>query len=615
MNTLGGAMCGIAGIVTWGRGRPEQHVVDEMLTNLDHRGPDGLNSVARESAVIGSVRLAIVDLDGSDQPISYPDQDVHLVFNGEIYNYRQLRGDLERRGHRFATDGDGEVILASYLRDPQNFTQRLDGMYSFAIWDERHELLVVGRDRMGIKPLYIHATNDRLTFASELRSLVADPHVPLHVSRDAIADYFTVRCSPPTSSMLSGVRKIEPGTTVTFSRRDPLGSVEAGRRLALAHFAGNDGPFSLEDALSEAVSTMLQPDTVPATFLSGGLDSALVSALAARHMGPVDAFSVGYTDGTWQDETHFAVEVAQHIDARHEITQLTQANVQETFSATLRSLDEPVYTPVSLSTYAVSATAARHHHVVLAGDGADELFMGYQHMHDAHLASLRGDPWQDDYWRALGWCSDEDRRSVLDDDLLRRCDTFVARERLGFTALAESGIGAAEAIRWFEVTVKLPQYHLPRVDQLSMAHGLEARVPFLRDDVVDWALSRPAGALMEARPKEAVRTAGFGLVPPSIRDRPKQKFSAPVSSWLAGPLRDTALDLLHDGAGAGALGLDPAAVARLADAFHRDAKAHVKTVWGLVLLLGWHRSLLEHADTVRRPGTPFRGRPRIALRE
>ncbi|GAA1753449.1 asparagine synthase (glutamine-hydrolyzing) [Luedemannella helvata] len=597
-------MCGIAGVVNWGQGVAEVRTVERLLSALEHRGPDSRGTISRGDAAIGAVRLSIVDVDGSNQPISYKDDDVHLVFNGEIYNHTQLRRDLVGAGHRFLTDGDGEVVLASYLHDAEHFAEQLDGMFAFAIWDARREILVVGRDRMGIKPLYVYASRDRLVFSSELRSLVADRHVPLDLNRDAIADYFTVRFSPTTCSPLSQVRKIEPGTTVTFDRRNTSGVVRASHRLAFPTFSGeNEGPGSLDRVLREAVSTTLAPDAPPAAFLSGGLDSATVSALAAQQAGRIDAFSVGYTDGTWQDETRYAIEVAQHISARHGITHLTEANVQEAFLATLRSLDEPIYTPVCLSTYAVSGLAARDHKTVLAGDGSDELFLGYAHMHEAHQASLQGRPWRDEYWHALGWWAADDRRRVLDDDMLRRCAPDISQERFGFTDLAANGVDAAEAIRWFEVTAKLPEYHLPRVDRLSMAHGLEVRVPFLRDGVVDWALAQPARTLMVGRPKEALRTAARGLVPSGIVDRPKQKFSAPASRWLAGPLRDMTLDLLADKVGAEELGLDPAGLAQVAAEFHRDPSANSRTMWGIVTLLAWHLSFTDHARLVRSADT------------
>ncbi|AQZ62463.1 Asparagine synthetase [glutamine-hydrolyzing] [[Actinomadura] parvosata subsp. kistnae] len=598
-------MCGIAGVVRWGRDTADLRTVERLLTAFEHRGPDSRGTVSSGPAALGAVRLSLVDVAGSDQPISYRAAGVHLVFNGEIYNHARLRKDLESAGHRFLTCGDGEVILASYLRDAESFTERLDGMYAFAIWDARRETLTVGRDRMGIKPLYLYAAQDRLVFSSELRSLVADPHVPVEVSRDAAADYFTVRFSPPACSPLTHVRKIEPGTTVVFDRQRPSGMVRESRWLRFPAFSAAREPQGcLATELRESVSTTLPPDAPAAAFLSGGLDSATVSALAAQQRGTIDVFSVGYAANTWQDETGYAGEIARHIGARHDITHLTESNVQETFLATLRSMDEPIYTPVCLSTHAVSGLAARQHKAVLAGDGSDELLMGYAHMHEAHQAALRGEPWRDRYWNALGWWTDDDRRRVLDDDMLKRCAPDVSQERFGFAGLAAGGADAAEVIRWFEVTAKLPGYHLPRVDQLSMTHGLEVRVPFLRDGVVDWALARPARSLMTGRPKEVLRSVARGLVPASIVDRPKQKFSAPASVWLAGPLRDLTLDLLHEGAGAEELGLEAAGLARLAGDFHRDPSANTRTVWGIVVLLGWYRALREHIRQARGAGAP-----------
>ncbi|MEV5327008.1 asparagine synthase (glutamine-hydrolyzing) [Nonomuraea sp. N2-4H] len=593
-------MCGLAGIAVWDTtGEAETPGVKRMLDAMAHRGPDGSGLFSAEHVCMGTVRLAIVDPEGSDQPLSASGADVHLVFNGEIYNYRELRERLERRGHTFKTGGDGEVILAAYLEDPEHFAARLDGMFAFALWDGRRRRLLLGRDRCGIKPLYYWADRERVVFASEAKALLTDPAVPLAVNRDAIADYIAVRFPLPPGCAFDGVRKVAPGTLLEFGPGARSGRERPFHVLDVRGAPGPATATTLAEALRGAVETTGQPGPRLGLLLSGGLDSTTLTALGAGTAAAVDAYSVGYENATWQDETGYAREVARHVGAEHKVTVLGTADLLTCFLDTLWHLEEPIYTPVCLSTFAVTGLAARDYKSVLAGDGSDELLLGYAHMHRAQQEAALGRPWQQLYWDALGWLSPDDRKVLLDEDMAGRCEPAAAQSRAGFTDAVAGGTAPADAIREFETVKKLPEYHLLRVDRLSMAHSLEVRVPFLRNDVVAWALSHSAGDLMRGEPKQPLRDLARHMVPRHIVDRPKQKFSAPAASWLAGPLRPLALDLLHDGAGAEELGLSRTGLRRLATAFHDDPATTPDITWGVVLLLGWYRFVFERLGRTR----------------
>lgn len=597
-------MCGLAGVATWAEAA-ESGVVRSMLHAMAHRGPDGRGVFDGDGVCLGSVRLAIVDSGGSDQPISVPQADVHLVFNGEIYNYRRLREKLGRRGHSFRTEGDGEVVLRAYLDDPENFASILDGMFAFALWDGRRRRLVLGRDRCGIKPLHYWTDGRRVVFASELKALLTDQDVPLAVNRDAIADYLSVRFPVPPGCSFAGVRKVRPGTAVYF---DGSAASERVRPFAVldvlgAATAGSLADNTLAHELQSAVDTTREPDGRLGLLLSGGLDSTTIAALATRHtVEGVQAFSVGYETSTWEDETGYARKAADHLAIAHQVTVLDATDVEDCFADTVWHLEEPIYTPVCLSTYAVAGLAAQGHKSVLAGDGSDELLLGYAHMHAAHRLAENGQPWHEAYWDALGWLPAQERATLLDDDMADRCAPAVARTRAGFTDAVASGVPAADVIRDFEVTKKLPEYHLTRVDRLSMAHSLEVRVPFLRNDVVAWALSRSAGDLMRGEPKQPLRDVARLLVPDAIVDRPKQKFSAPARTWLSGPLRSLALELLHQGAGAPELGLDPAGLRWLASSVRSDPLAMPDVAWGVIVLLAWYHLTFDRLRRVRAEG-------------
>jgi asparagine synthase (glutamine-hydrolysing) len=596
-------MCGLAGLVSWGDLVDGTGVaaVGRMLDAIAHRGPDGrgIRAVGQD-ACLGAVRLAIVDPAGSDQPLTDHQTDVHLVFNGEIYNHRQLRRDLEAKGYRFRTDGDGEVLLGLYRFGPDDFASQLDGMFAFALWDGRRRRLVLGRDRCGIKPLYWWTDGHRVVFASELKGVLSCASVPVGVNRDAVADYLAVRFALPPGCTFAGVSKVEPGTLVVA---DPDGvAVRPFHRLdALALGSVADPPAEpLAALLTQSVASTAEPGRRLGVLLSGGLDSSTVAALGARvAAGGVDSFSVGYDSASWEDETPFAAEVARHVGAAHAVTTLAAGDVAQCFLDTIWYLEEPIYTPVCLSTFAVSRLASASGKWVLAGDGSDELLLGYDHLHAAHRVAEHGGRWRDAYWQALGWLPEDLRPGLLDEDMVGRCAAGPAQARAGIRDALASGAEAADVMRYFEVTKKLPEYHLLRVDRLSMAHALEVRVPYLRNRVTQWALTQRAQGLMAGQPKQDLRDVAREVLPRGLVERPKQKFTAPSPRWLQGPLREIALDLLHDGAGAQALGLRPEGLRSLARDFQRDPASFATVTWGLVVLLAWYRLVYERIGRAR----------------
>ena len=585
-------MCGIVGVLAYDELAPALAApVELMLDAVAHRGPDGRGVETHgRDLCLGAVRLAVVDPHGSHQPLHDSTGELSLVFNGEIYNFRELRAELKRHGHRFTTDGDGEVIFGLYREDPRGFAGRLDGMFAFALWDRTRRRLLLCRDRLGIKPLLYWDDGRRLIFASEAKGLLAHPAVPVGIDRAAIVDYLRYRFPMPSASAFAGVRKLPPGTCLTV---EPSGGGRYTRRdtfwNAAAIVGSADGGSALGPVLERSLASTVAGLDPPAMFLSGGLDSSTICALTAARSPLGESFSVGYGHGGWEDERPHARAVAAELGLDHHETAIRPQDVPTLLEEVVWHLEEPVYTPVTLSTYAVSALAARRHKVVLSGDGADELLLGYAHFREVQALADAGGPWEAQYWQALGWLSTEAFDQIVGADVRRAApglETLTARCPVPATT--------ADRMRWFEVHNKLTEYHLNRVDRLAMAHGLEVRVPYLRNEVVSWALSHAATTLLGPQPaKQPLREVAATRLPPGILGRPKQKFTAPSVLWLSGSLRPLVKELLLDSDGYEALGLRRNGLRWLAGWFDAEPERAAAAVWGMVVLLQWYELVYQ----------------------
>ena len=549
-----------------------------MLDVLAHRGPDGRGSTYDEpDLAMGAVRFAITDGPASDQPISV--EGVSLVFNGEIYNYQAVRALLEGRGHRFITDGDGEVIIRAYLEWNLSYVEHLDGMFAFGMWDAPRRRLVLARDPAGIKPLAYWAAGQQIAFSSEPTALFAYDAITMGVDREAIASYVVARFVLPPRTAFIGIEKLAPGSMLV---------AEPGRRATMQFWSPPDAnsvratPESLLAELSEAVRTTSFSSHPVGVLLSGGVDSATVAALAARAS---IGFTVGYAGRPDEDERASAALVCQAIGIeRHEVV-IDESSVRDLVVESARSLCEPIYTPVTVSTYALTQLASGHTRVVLSGDGSDELFMGYQHMRE--VVRLPRDTWRQEYVRRLGWLDDEGIRCFSSE--------FIALTRRVAAELAGSlpHERPSEGIRRVEYFMKLPEYHLARVDRTSMRHPVEVRLPFLRRGVVDLALSIPAETLTDGvREKSVLRDAMKARLPEAVRMRPKQKFTAPYLDWLAGPLRDLTHDALDAAGFISDFDLNRSELQRLLQDEARAPEQYGSTVWGMLSLALWHAQVL-----------------------
>ncbi|QMU71478.1 asparagine synthase (glutamine-hydrolyzing) [Streptacidiphilus sp. P02-A3a] len=577
-----------------------------------HGGPDDSRVASGPRWGLGSQRLAITDPDGGRQPYDLGGGRIRAVFNGEIYNHADLRTRLEGRGHHFPDQCDGAVLPALYEVYGAAFAEQLDGMFAIALVDLRAEpTMVLATDDAGMKPIYYHWDGRQLRFASELPALLA----LLGLGKDkprlwepALDSYLATKTPFGEETFFEGVRVLPPGTTALCSRS---GGLRLHRREPEPRAAAADGQEpgeQVREALTSEVGRLLSADAEVCAITSGGLDSSLVTALMARQKADVHSFNIAYT-GTWpHDERHFALEVAQRAGTVHHQVELDIADFPELLPPVAWHLGQPNADPITLSTYALFEAVHRAgFKVALTGDAADEVFAGYGRVHAAVAAP---GPWIPAYVDALAAIPKEARERLYS----REYRAFVAARGSASDAIAERLRADAahrprlDVLSDFETEVRLPAYHLRRVDHLSMAHAVEVRLPFCQRSVSGLARALPAEQrLRDGRGKVALYEAARGLLPRSVLERPKQPFTLPITAMLAAgtPLAAYAQEMLSPARlRAGGL-LDPDAVYRLLSAQRaRPADCLALAVWSLLMFELWRE---EFAVTRTRARTEVTG--------
>ncbi|MFT3885975.1 MAG: asparagine synthase (glutamine-hydrolyzing) [Flavobacteriales bacterium] len=620
-------MCGIAGIFQLAPGSPV--IGDRMaaaLACLSHRGPDDEGLYRSGRAVLGHRRLSIIDTSAAGhQPFTDSGGRYTIVFNGEVFNYRAIRAELESQGHTFHSHTDTEVVLRLFIVKGRSFLHDLNGFFALAIHDAENDTLFVARDRFGVKPLVWGMHAGCLLLGSELRAVLA-LGAARQVDPVSILQYFIYHYISAPDTVLAGVRKLAPGHCLVA---DANGVVEESWYDLVKASAARTVPQAPEKELfallDDAVRLRLIADVPVGTFLSGGLDSSIVSALARKHDADLHTFSIGYADNPYFDETRYAEEVAQHIGSEHTTFTLTREDLAEGYIGLLRDLDEPFADSSALPSYILCKRTRQRVTVALSGDGADEVFGGYR-KHQAELryrspgAAERAVAALAPLWRAL-----PRSRNSRWQDRVRQLDRFARIARKGpqerWLALAamedvatahalagptgQAGLAAREramaaglqrmaGLNGFllsDVETLLPNDMLYKVDLTSMAHGLEVRTPFLDKRVVGLAFALPADMkFRRGSGKYLLRTTFGHLLPRNILTRPKKGFEVPLRDLLLGPLSTWMDDLLRPDL-VQDVGLSWSAVqavrAQLSSASSGQAQA---TVHALLVYLSWWKA-------------------------
>src|SRR6266568_2980123 len=620
-------MCGIAGEIRFDRA-PDGAALRRMAGALVHRGPDAEGFFVEGAAALAHRRLSILDLSGGGQPMVR--EGCAIAFNGEAYRFAELRDELVRRGHAFTSRSDTEVVLRAYLEWGEGFIERVDGMFALALWDGRHEKLVLARDRLGKKPLHYALLRGA--------SLQAAPPEPGGMAREldpeALVRYLAIEYVPAPRTIHRGVFKLPAGHLAVLDRRGfrlrrywelpaPLPAHEAPSRA--------EAEGELLRRLEGAVARRLVADVPVGVFLSGGVDSSAVAALAARHARPLATFAIGFEESSF-DESAFARRVATHVGSVHRQEILSGRASLDLVPEVVEVLDEPLADASILPTLLLSRFVRRHVTVALAGDGGDELFAGYdtflahgaaglaarlpgaalraagalsarlpsssrnmsldfrvkQFLRGLQVApSLRHQAW-------IGSFTPPEVSALLAPELRRLATPEVAWREVLDEAARAAAAGVApgsidEALRFF-LTRYLADDILVKADRASMAASLEVRAPFLDTEVVEYALRLPGSYKLRAgRTKVILKSALRGVVPDEILHRPKKGFGIPVAAWIRGPLRPM-FEVLFSPASLQRSGvLDPLAGRSLLDRHLSGAADLRKPLWTIASFLLWQR--------------------------
>ena len=573
-------MCGIAGIADV-TGRPVDRALLQAMTAVQaHRGPDGEAVVCRGAVGLGHRRLAIIDLSTGDQPMASDDGRVWIVFNGEIYNFRELRRELEAAGARFRTQSDTEVILRAYEADGPACVSRLRGMFAFAILDERTRRLVLARDRVGIKPLVYSWDGRRLLFASEIKGIVEDGAVPRELDRDALGEYLTYHYVPAPRTIFASVRKLPPASTLVLPLDGGAPEISRYWRLRFAPESGiAEGEWieRLGAELADAVRSHMVSDVPIGAFLSGGMDSSTVVALMAEASPtPIRTFSIGFDEADF-DELRFARQVAARYGTDH-YELVVKPSALDVLPKLAWHLDEPFADSSAIPTYYVAKITREHVTVALSGDGGDENFAGYRRYARALALGARmdriparlarpllrlasrllpiGAPGQayagllgagplERYARLITYERPETLRRALSDDMADVAARVSAPASFGRLAAEGGTADPVSTLQHIDIHTYLPDDILAKVDRTSMAVSLEARVPLLDHRLMEFVATIPSSLkLRDGTGKYLLKRAMAARLPAEILARRKMGFGVPLGTWFRAELRDMTHDLL-----------------------------------------------------------------------
>ena len=628
-------MCGIAGFAekapnALSRREADFGLVHRMCEVIRHRGPDDEGIHVEAGVGLGMRRLSIIDLSTGHQPIHNEDESVWIVFNGEIYNYRELRKELEASGHRFYTSSDTETIVHAYDQWGEDCFARLRGMFGVALWDRRRQTLVLARDRAGIKPLHYAEHGGRLYFGSELKSLLAAGAVEGTLDVEALDHYLSFLYTPRDRSIFKGVHKLPPGHLLRW--KDGQVDVRCYWQIAAREsFDGTteEAAAALREILGDAVRSHMVSDVPLGAFLSGGVDSsAVVGLMAEASDRPVKTFSIGFEDAEFNELEHARV-AAEHFGTDHHEF-IVRPDGLGILDQLIDHFDEPFADSSAIPTWYVSEIARRHVTVVLSGDGGDELFGGYdRYLPHPRVAQFDRLPvpgrraiaakvWpllpdgmqgknflrhvsRDDDGRFLdsvAYFQDDEKDGLYTPEFRASLGGSSAQTTLGKHFSRFKALPARSRMMRFDFETYLPEDVLTKVDRMSMAHSIESRVPLLDNRVIDFAATLPAHLkIHNGRRKHVLKEALKGLVPASLLDRRKQGFGIPLGAWFRGGLTGIFADVLGSSRTRQRGYFNPSFIDRLVREHLSGRRDHTLRLWQLLVFELWHRHYVDSPAT------------------
>ena len=576
-------MCGICGLVDFAGPPVKEDVLRTMTRTLRHRGPDDRGITISNTMGFGHTRLSVIDLTTAGrQPMWSADRRVALVYNGEVYNFAHLRDTLERDGHSFLGRSDSEVVLHAYLRWGTDAFQRFNGMFALAIWDARTSTLHLARDRFGIKPLYYYRLPTGIVFGSEIKAILASGRVSRRIHGASLHEYLYYGSALGSNTLFEGIKKILPGHFLTINQSSvqstPYWRIEDVKQIRVG---SNEATSVIQERLEQAVQAHLVSDVPVGVFLSGGIDSSAITALASKHnRSRLLTFSVGFDYDQGVNELAKARQIAQRYDTEHHELHVQGHGMQSVIEQLVSCHDQPFGDAANIPLYLLCRELSGSPKVILQGDGGDEIFAGYRRYNVLSFFLLWRSilpiihrmnsftRWHSSYYRRARFLrtmgvSDHGLRMALlltpetRSSPLRILDTFLRQHISGTDPFAEyhkwnrrlGHLDLVQRMLYTDARILLPDIFLEKVDKATMAHGIEVRTPMLDHNLVDYVLGLPANLKVRwGRKKWILRRALRGTVPDSILDAPKIGFGVPYSYWLRKPLAGYLRSILLDGA-------------------------------------------------------------------
>ncbi len=620
-------MCGICGVFHFATESPvEEHLLVAMRDTLRHRGPDESGLYRNGRVGLGSRRLSIIDLSAGQQPMSNEDGTVWIVYNGELYNFRELRQELEQRGHEFRTHCDTESIIHLYEELGSRCVDRLRGMFAFAIWDARKNSVFLARDHFGIKPLYYYLDSERLVFGSELKAILRDPTIPRRLDLDALADYLTYQYIPAPRTIYQGIRKLPAAHTLLIeSGRVALDCYWQLRFREEPAWSDREYVARLREMIQEAVRSHLISDVSLGVLLSGGMDSSAVVALMSQVADqPIRTFSIGFNEHGF-DELHYARLVARHFKTDHH-EEIVTPDAVGLLPDLVQIYDEPFADPSAIPTFYVSRLARQSVAVCLSGDGGDETFAGYDHypmvlrqmrryrVSDRLPVSVRQRVFStlaqaipegvkghflarqmsltlpQRSGEIIGYFNGPALRRLLSPDRWAALDRHEEYAHLCDSDREVQGLPELTRLQYVDMQNFMGQGILTKVDRASMANSLEVRVPLLDLALQEFMATVPANLkLHNGERKYILKRAMEDLLPAEILNRSKMGFGIPLDAWFRKPLYDLSHDLLLDQRARQRGLFCPAEVERLLSDHNSGRKNLGRQIWALVVFEMWCR--------------------------
>jgi asparagine synthase (glutamine-hydrolysing) len=620
-------MCGIAGVVNSKRG-VEAATIRRMCQSIVHRGPDDEGIFVKDGAGLGVRRLSVIDLAGGHQPVFNEDKTLCVVYNGEVYNFQELRLELEGRGHRFHSHTDTEVIVHLYEEMGRDCVQKLRGMFAFAIYDTRKRSLLLARDRLGVKPLHYAFADGRLLFASEIKSILAVAPELATIDERALWQYMYFGYIPDPATAFLPIRKLRPGHVLEFEGD----KVSIYQYWDLPEYSTHQ-PRSEEECLEEleyrladAVRIRMIADVPLGALLSGGTDSSTIVALMARVSSrPVKTFSIGFRHADF-NETPYARLVSERFGTEH-YELILEPNIVETVESLTHSMEEPFGDSSILPTYYISRLARKHVTVALSGDGGDEAFAGYEryqvhlqrrniswipewvghayrkHLHPKLPSGLLGRnlaysvslPWAERYMEGISLQPFDREMTLLSDDFRAAAfgagDPMTTLRRFLDEAPARDPLSR---VLYLDTKTYLPGDILTKVDRMSMLASLEVRVPILDHLLLAWITGLPAEWKMRGKKQKYIfaKLAEKLGVPREVLDRPKQGFALPLRHWMRNELKDLIMSILLDSSTRQRGYFRPEGVRRMLNEHFEGRRDHSARIWRFLMFELWHRNFL-----------------------